>query len=170
MIYYKLKVMHDEYYKLNFSPTRHNRKAYPKEENNLGDDSSMFLAGYGNLCDTIIAANIYLVRNNILQSIFLILSYLRIGGAKYRIYSQKTETATNITVHKITERLEYNTILEGNSDEGKIHLLLTLKYIVTVVDTVSIIINTPYSMILVFCETNVRYYQYNIKADIDHYL
>ena len=40
----------------------------------------------------------------------------------------------------------------------------------TVVETVSPIQNTPHSAILVFCETNVRYYQYKTEAATDHYL
>ena len=43
MIGYKLKVVHDEYDTLNLYPSRHNGKYHPREENNLDDDSSMFL-------------------------------------------------------------------------------------------------------------------------------
>ena len=41
----------------------------------------------------------------------------------------KTETAENITIYKMTERLEPNNILDVTDDEGAIHLLLNLKYI-----------------------------------------
>ena len=37
------------------------------------------------------------------------------GGAKYKIYPRK-KTATNITMNKMTERLEYNTLLECTDD------------------------------------------------------
>ena len=59
----------------------------------------------------------------------------------------------------MTERLDYNTILEVTDDEREIHLLLNLKYIVIVVDPVSPIRNTPHSMSLLFYKTNVIYYQ-----------
>ena len=60
----------------------------------------------------------------------------------------------------MNERLESNTTLEGTNDEGEIHFLLNLKHIVIVVDPVSPIRNMPHSTNLVFCGTNVRYYQY----------
>ena len=37
---------------------------------------------------------------------------IQICCKKYRIYSRKEYTATNITIQKITERVEYNIILE----------------------------------------------------------
>ena len=45
----------------------------------------------------------------------LVLSYLHIGGVKYRIYSSKIEMATNIMIQKVTEMIEPATIL-GFSD------------------------------------------------------
>ena len=48
------------------------------------------------------------------------------GDAKYRIYSSKTENTTNITIHKTTEGLKSNKILEGSDDEGEINLLLNI--------------------------------------------
>ena len=82
MIYYKLKVVHDEDGTLNFPPMRQNGKGYPREENNLGDDSSMCPPDDGDLRDTIIAENTNLINNNIPESIHSVLSYLHIGGAK----------------------------------------------------------------------------------------
>ena len=78
MIAYKLKGVYDEDDTLNFSAMRQNVKSYPREENNLCYYSSMSLTYYMHTCDTVIAENT--------------------GGAKYRIYSRKTETATNITI------------------------------------------------------------------------
>ena len=60
---------------------------------------------------------------------------------------------------KMTERIEYNTILEGTDDEGAIHLFINFKCTVIVADPISPIRNMPHSTRLVFCETNVRYYQ-----------
>ena len=61
-------------------------------------------------------------RNRILESRDCFLSYIQIGlhtsDEKYRIHSNKTETATDITIHKMSERLESNNILEGIDDEG----------------------------------------------------
>ena len=64
----------------------------------------------------------------------------------------------------------YNTILEVTDDEVAICLLLNPKYIVIVVEPVSPVLNMPHSMILVFYETNVIYYQYNTEAATYHYL
>ena len=86
------------------------------------------------------------------------------------IYSRKRYSATNITIHKITESLESNTILEGNYDEGEIHLILNLKYIVIFLEPVSPIIKSPNSMRLFLCETNVRDYQCKTEAATYHYL
>ena len=43
---YKSKVMHVEYDILNFYSIIQNINYYPREENNCGDDSSMFLLNY----------------------------------------------------------------------------------------------------------------------------
>ena len=61
---------------------------------------------------------------------------------------------------KITERIEYCKMLEVNDDEEAIHLLINLIYTVIVSDNGSPILASTYSTILVFYETNVRYYQY----------
>ena len=53
-----------------------NSKAYPREENNLGDDSIMSLPYEGNLCDTIIVGNTDLSSNSIRESRYLVLSYI----------------------------------------------------------------------------------------------
>ena len=71
---------------------------------------------------------------------------------------------TNITFHKITERIEPCKILEVTNDEGEIHLLIGLKYTLIVSDTVSPILTASHSNILVFYETNVRDSQYKIEA------
>ena len=72
----------------------------------------MVLQDDGYLCYNIIAENTYLSSNNITEIRHSVLSSLHIGGAKYRIYSSKTETDTKITILKMTERIYSNTILE----------------------------------------------------------
>ena len=46
-------------------------------------------------------------------------------------------------------------MLEGNDDEGAIHLLINPKCTMIVTKHVSPAINTPYYTSLVFCQTNV---------------
>ena len=60
----------------------------------------------------------------------------------------------------MTKSIESNTLLEVNDDKGVIHLLINIKCIVLVVYTGFPFIQIPHSTRLVFCETNVRYYQY----------
>ena len=116
-----------------------------------------------NLGDTIFAGNKYLSGNIIMKNRDLVLSYLHLGlhngDAKYRINSSKTETVTNITIHKINERIEYYRFMEITDYEGVIQVLINIRYTVIVKDTDSPIRNTQYSKRLVFCETNVRYPQ-----------
>ena len=102
MIDCKLKVMHNEDDKINFYPMRQNGRVYPREENNMGDNSSIFLPYEWNLCDTIIVENTDLRSNNIPESIDSVIYYLHIFGTTYSIQSSKIETATNITIHKMT--------------------------------------------------------------------
>ena len=83
---------------------------------------------------------------------------------------RKTTTATNITIKKITYRIEYNKILEGTDDEVRIHLLIDIKCAVIVVEPVSPIQNTPHFMRLFFCENNIRDHKYKTEAGKDHYL
>ena len=52
---------------------------------------------------------------------YLVLSSLQIGGTKHRIYSSKTETDTNITINKMNESIDSNTVLDVTDDEGAIH-------------------------------------------------
>ena len=137
MLAYKLKYIHNEDDTLYFYPKRQNINAYPREEDNCGDYFIVFLTYDLNVCDTIIAQNTYLRINKILESTYSILSSLHICGSKYRIYSRKTETATNINIHRTTESMDSNTILEGTDDKGASQLLLNIKYIVTVVDPIS---------------------------------
>ena len=70
----------------------------------------------------------------------------------------------------MTKIIESNTILEVTDDKGVIHIIANSKVIVIVVDTGFPFRNTPHYMSLVFCETNVRYYQYKTKAATYHYL
>ena len=65
----------------------------------------MFLTDYGNLSDTIITEKTDLNSNNSLEITYLILSSLYIGSAKYRIYSGKTETATNTSGLRVARHL-----------------------------------------------------------------
>ena len=69
MIEYKFKVVHYGDYTLNLSTMIRNIHNYPRGENSLGDDSSMFLTDDWNLCDTIIADNTDLRGNNITEII-----------------------------------------------------------------------------------------------------
>ena len=120
------------------------------------------------LGDTIIVGNQYITITSILESRDLVLYSIHIGlhngDAKYRIQSIKTETVTNITIPKITERIESYTILEVIDDEGLIHLLVNLKYKVIAADPGSYIRNTPHSTSCVFCKTKVRNSQHNTEA------
>ena len=61
------------------------------------------------------------------------------------------ETVTNITFHKITERIESCKNLDITDDEVAIHLLVGLKYTVIVTYIGSPIITMPHSTSLVFC-------------------
>ena len=61
-------------------------------------------------------------------------------------------------------------MFEGTDNKGAIHLLINIKCTVIGVDPVSPIINKPHYTSLVFCETNVRDYQYNTEASTDYYL
>ena len=90
MLANKLKLVHDEYDTLHLSPLRHNRKSYPREENNCGDDYIMFITDDGHMCDTVISNNTYLSRNKNSKIIDSVLSHINIYGAKCKIYSGKT--------------------------------------------------------------------------------
>ena len=70
----------------------------------------------------------------------------------------------------MTERIESYKVVEVTDDEGAIHLLINIKYTLIVAGTVPPILTMPYSMRLVFCETNIRYYQYNTESSTEHYL
>ena len=50
-------------------------------------------------------------------------------------YNQAKKNCINITIHKITERIESNTILEDADDEGSIKLLISIKYKMIVEET-----------------------------------
>ena len=101
MVPYRLKVMHVEYYIINSSPIIHKWSSYSREDNNFGEDSIMVLLYDEHSCDTIISDNTDIIINNVPEIRDSVLSYLHIGGVKYSIYSSKTETATNITIHKM---------------------------------------------------------------------
>ena len=68
----------------------------------------------------------------------------------------------------MTERIEYNTILDVTEDEVAMHLLISLKFTVKLAETGSPIRNTPHSTIRVFCETKVVHSQHNTEANTDH--
>ena len=112
--------------------------------------------------------------NRIMEIRYLFLSSLHIGlhtgDAKYRNYSRKIKTIANITIHKITERIESYTVLEATNDEGAIHLLINLKYTVMVEDTGSPIITAPHSKNCVLCETKFVNYQHKTEATADPYM
>ena len=117
---------------------------------------------------TTVVMTAYLSIYSTLESRYLVLSSLHIGlhngDTKYSIYLIKRETTTNITIHKMTEIIESNNILEDTDDEGEIHVLLYFKYTVMVVQPVSPIKNIPHSMRVVFFETIIRYYQHKTEA------
>ena len=89
-----------EYDIINFSPIGQNINSYPKEDNNSGDDSSMVLMCESHVCDTIITDNTDLGSNNIPESMDLVLSFLHISGAKYRMYSRKKKLPQILTSTK----------------------------------------------------------------------
>ena len=60
----------------------------------------------------------------------------------------------------MNENIESNATLEVNDGEGAVHLLIKLKYTLIVTDPGYHIQNMPHYTSLVFCETNVRDYQY----------
>ena len=103
MVYHLSKAIHVENDILNLSPIRQNRNAFPREGNSCGYDSSMIIIYDEKLCDTIIYGNRDLSGNKIMEIIYSVLSSFHICGAKYRIYSNKKETATTFTINKMPE-------------------------------------------------------------------
>ena len=85
MVSYKFKVIDVEDDIISLSPIIQNINAYPREDKNFGDASIIVLIEKGHICYNIITDNIYTSSNNITESRDLVLSYLHIGGAKYRI-------------------------------------------------------------------------------------
>ena len=69
----------------------------------------------------------------------------------------------------MTEGIDSNKILESTDYEVSIHLLVSLKCTVIVVDPVSPIRKTPHSTSRVFCETNVGNSQHKIESTTYHY-
>ena len=65
-----------------------------------------------------------------------------------------------MTNKTMTERIESNKTLEVTDDEGANHLLISIKYTVIVVETVSPIRNSRHPTSRVFCETKFRDYQH----------
>ena len=145
-----------EDYTLNLSPIRQNINAYPREDNFCSDDYSQFLQDDGHLHETAIPDNKDLGSNSIPKIRDSVLPSPRIAGTKYRVYSDKIDTATNITIHKTTERIKFTTILGVTYDEGVIRLIINLKCMVIVVDTGSPFQTTPHSTGLDFYETNIK--------------
>ena len=166
---YIYKVVHVEINILNLPPILQNRNAYPREENCCDEYSRMVPVDDEHSCDTIISYNTDGRINSVPESRYSVLSYIHISGAKYRIESRKIETATNITIHRMTERIESNKMSGSTDDEGEIHLLISLKCTVIVAEPNSSIQNTPYYRSCVICETKVGNYQHNIEATTDHY-
>ena len=70
-------------------------------------------------------------------------------------FNQAKKMVTNSTFKKTIERIESCKILEVTDDYGEIHLLVGIKCIGMLADTVSYILTTPHSTSLVFCETKV---------------
>ena len=71
----------------------------------------------------------------------------------------KWKPTENINMHKITERIQSNTILDITDDIGVIRVFVNSKDILIVVDTRSPFQKTPHSMILFLCEITVKCYQ-----------
>ena len=97
--------------------TIHTSNAYSRKEINCGGDYSQFLSDDKHLCDTIISVRPDLSSNKFLESMDSFLSSLQIAGEKYRIYLSNTDTTPNITIQKVNERNECNTILEVTDDK-----------------------------------------------------
>ena len=55
-----------------------------------GGDYGTVISDDGHLCETVIPENIDIRNNNIPKIIYPFLSYIQIGGEKFRIYSRKT--------------------------------------------------------------------------------
>ena len=155
---------------LNFLPIRQNSNVHLRKYNNCGDDSSNFLPYYGHLWYTVVPENTYLSSNNIPESIYSVLPFLRIAGKKYRILSSKIDTATEITIHRMNERVKSTKILQVTDYNGVIHLIINLKDTVIVGDPGSHFRNIPHSTRLFFCETNGIYSQYRTKTTKYPYL
>ena len=103
------------------------------EDNNGSDNSSTFLPDNGHLRENFIPDNIDISSNKIPKSIDSVLPSLLIAGKKYRIWLGRTYTTTNITIQKITERIESTTNLEVTDNKGVINSLIKIKRIVIVV-------------------------------------
>ena len=86
----------------NLSVIRQTINAFLREHNNYCGDSSKVLPDYGHVCDTVIPYNTDIIMNNSHESRYFFLYSLHNSGTKYRIYSIRTETSTNITIHKIS--------------------------------------------------------------------
>ena len=71
----------------------------------------MFLPDDWNLGHTVIDENTDRSSNTIPESMYSVLSSLYIGDTKYGIHLRKTYGSTNITIHKMTERIESTKIL-----------------------------------------------------------
>ena len=70
----------------------------------------------------------------------------------------------------MTERIDSNKILKVINDKGVINLLITLKCIVIVVNTDSLVWNIPHYMRFVFCETNFIYSKYTTEVATYRYI
>ena len=86
--------------------------------NNCGDDYSTVIPDVGYLCVTVITEKVVFMSNNIPTVIDSVLLSLNIGGTKDKIYLSKTDTATNLTIHKMTEIIESNGAMYVTDDKG----------------------------------------------------
>ena len=80
------------------------------------------------------------------------------------------ETATNITIHNITETIESNTVLGAYNFKRVNYVIDDSRVIVVLVDLGLPFINTTHSMSHIFFETTVRQKQCNTRVAPYHYL
>ena len=70
----------------------------------------------------------------------------------------------------MTSGIDSNTTFEVADDEGAIQLLINIKSTEIRIETDFPFQNIPHYTSLVFCETNIIYYQYQTKVATYHYL
>ena len=77
------------------------------KDNNCGDDAITFIPYYGHLWDIVIPDNRDIISNNIIERTFLSPYF----WYKIQDIIRKTDIATNVIIHKMTESINFNTIL-----------------------------------------------------------